>query len=103
MVTYVIDFRVSRVWCRLSKIKKKKCVTSRFYGVSRVNFKIVVCQCVEFKNHGQCPCVEFRYPPLPLNAPLTPLSPQPSPHTDSVRRGLGMFYDALRMFGGTGA
>ena len=62
MVTYVIDFRVARVWCRLSKIKKT-CVVCRFNGVSRVDFKIVVCRCVEFKN-GPCPCVEFRYPPL---------------------------------------
>ncbi len=34
----------------------------RFNGVSRVDFKIVVCRCVEFKN-SLCPCVEFRYPP----------------------------------------
>ncbi len=54
MVTYIIDFCVARVWCHLSKIKKT-CVVCRFNGVSRVDFKIVVCRCVEFKN-SLCPC-----------------------------------------------
>ncbi len=40
---------------------KKTCVVCRFNGVSRVDFKIVVCRCVEFKN-SLGPCVEFRDP-----------------------------------------
>ena len=63
VITYIIDFRVARVWCHLSKIKKDMC---RFNGVSRVDFKIVVCQCVEFKNGPSVPVSNLGISPPPM-------------------------------------